>query len=60
MIFIIALKYQILSDSTSLFAEVELSDKISEEMKKEIIGDEKNHVKPMPEFDDAEYEYLLS
>ena len=37
----LAIKYQILTDYTSLFAEVELSDKITEEMKKEIIGSEK-------------------
>ena len=37
----LALKYQILTDYTSLFAEVELSDKITEEMKKETIGSEK-------------------
>ena len=39
----LALKYQILTDYTSLFAEVELSGKISEEMKKEIIEDGKNN-----------------
>ena len=37
----LALKYQLLTDYTSLFAEVELSDKITEEMKKETIGSEK-------------------
>ena len=40
----LALKYQILTDYTSLFAEVELSEKITEEMKKEIIGDEDNNI----------------
>jgi len=40
----LALKYQILTDDTSLFAEVELSDKISEEMKLKIIGDKENNV----------------
>ena len=39
----LALKYQILTDYTSLFAEVELSEKITEEMKKEIIGNEDNN-----------------
>jgi len=37
----IALKYQIFTEYTSLFAELELSEKLTEEMKKEIIGDEK-------------------
>ena len=40
----LALRYQIFTDYTSLFAEVELSEKITEEMKKEIIGDEENNV----------------
>ena len=44
----LALKYQILTDETSLFAEIKLSDKITEEMKKEIIGDEENNVITKP------------
>ena len=40
----LALKYQIFTEGTSLFAEVELSEKISEEMKTKIIGDKKNNV----------------
>ena len=40
----IALKYQIFTENTSLFAELELSEKLTEEMKKEIIGDEKNNI----------------
>ena len=40
----LALKYQILTEYTSLFAEVELSEKISEKMRQEIIGDGKNKV----------------
>ena len=44
----LALKYQIFTDYTSLFAEVELSHKITEEMKKEIIGDEENNVITKP------------
>ena len=40
----LALKYQILTDYTSLFAEVELSEKISEEMKLKIIGDKENNI----------------
>ena len=38
----LSLKYQILTEYTSLFAEVELSDKISDELKTKIIGDKKN------------------
>ena len=40
----LALKYQIFMENTSLFAEVELSEKISEEMKLKIIGDKDNNV----------------
>ena len=40
----LALKYQILTDFTSLFAEVELSEKISEKMKLKIIGDKENNI----------------
>ena len=36
----LSLKYQILTIYTSLFAEIELSEKISEEMKKEIINND--------------------
>jgi len=39
-----SLKYQILNGYTSLFAEIELSDKISEEMKLKIIGDKNKNV----------------
>ena len=39
----LALKYQIFTEKTSLFAEVELSEKINEEMKKEILGDKENN-----------------
>ena len=38
-----ALKYQIFSKYTSLFAEIELSEKINEEMKQKIIGDKENN-----------------
>ena len=38
----LALKYQIFSKYTSLFAEIELSEKINEEMKQKIIGDKEN------------------
>ena len=40
----LSLKYQILTKNTSLFAEVELSEKITEEMKLKIIGDKENNV----------------
>ena len=46
----LALKYQIFTENTSLFAEVELSNKISQEMKKEIIGDEKHNIIDLNEF----------
>ena len=39
-----ALKYQLLSENTALFAEIELSNKITEELKLKILGDEKNNV----------------
>ena len=39
----LALKYQILKKNTSLFAEIELSEKVSKEMKSKIIGDKKNN-----------------
>ena len=35
----LALKYQIQTENTSLFAEVELSEQINDEMKQKIIGD---------------------
>ena len=40
----LSLKYQILSNYTSLYTEFEFSDKVSEEMKVIIIGDEKNNI----------------
>ena len=40
----LALKYQILIDDTSLFAEIELSEKISKEMKSKIIGNKKDNI----------------
>ena len=40
----LSLKYQILNEETSLFAEIELSDKITEKMKLEIIGNKENHI----------------
>ena len=40
----LALKYQIFTKNTSLFAEVEFTEKITEEMKSEILGDKENNV----------------
>jgi len=42
----LALKYQIFMKNTSLFAEVNLSESISEEMKLKIIGDKENNIIP--------------
>ena len=39
-----SLKYQIFMKETSLFAEVEFSEKVTEEMKLKIIGDKQNNV----------------
>ena len=39
-----ALKYKLLSNYTSLFGEVELSDKISENIKLEIIGNKEDNI----------------
>ena len=40
----LSLKYQILNETTSLFAEIEFSDTITEEMKTIIIGNKENNV----------------
>ena len=40
----LVLKYQILTDYTSLFVELEMSEKISKEMKLKIIGDKENNI----------------
>ena len=40
----LSLKYQILTKDTSLFAEIELSEKITEKMKSEIIGHKNNRI----------------
>ena len=39
----LALKYQLFTENTSLFAEIELSEQINEEMKQKIIGDKENN-----------------
>ena len=50
-----SLKYQLLTEKTSLFAEIELSNKITEEMKTKIIGDKNNNIYKedivLPKFD---------
>ena len=52
----LALKYQIFSENTSLFAEVELSEKINDEMKSQIIGNKENNqikkLKPKYDYED--------
>ena len=53
----LALKYQILTDETSLFAEIKLSDKITEEMKKEIIGKNDNNEIPKTYYYDKYEKY---
>jgi hypothetical protein len=54
------LKYQLFIDGTSLFAEIELTDKITEEMKSKIIGNKENNIilkqklpilQPLPSYD---------
>jgi hypothetical protein len=39
----LAIKYQILTEYTSLYAEIELSDNISDELKTKIFGDKNNY-----------------
>ena len=40
----LCLKYQIFSENTSLYAEIELDEKIDKKMKKKIIGDKENKI----------------
>ena len=54
----LALKYQIFSKYTSLFAEIELSEKINEEMKQKIIGDKENNQIKIIKQKDYEGDYL--
>jgi hypothetical protein len=42
----LALKYQIFTKNTSLFAEINLSESITEEMKSKIIGNKENNIIP--------------
>ena len=52
----LSLTYQILTKNTSLFAEVELSEKITEEMKLKIIGDKENNViKKLKKYHDYDF-----
>ena len=54
----LALGYQIFTKNTSLFAEVELSNKITEEMKLRIIGDRENNIiKQVRKYDYKEEDY---
>ena len=55
----LALKYQILSNYTSLYTEFEFSEKVSEEMKLIIIGDDKNNIIRKRKHIDTEDEELL-
>ena len=57
-----ALKYQIFRKNTSLFAEIELSDKVTEKMKKEIMGNKENNqikINQMKSIDDDLYSRSL-
>ena len=53
----LALKYQLLTKYTSLFAEIELSDKISDEMKTKIFG-ENNYYNKNKNIDEIESEIV--
>ena len=62
----LALKYQIFMKNTSLFAEVNLSENITEEMKSKIIGNKENNIIPKYQpknnyiFNDFEEDYIGS
>ena len=45
----LAIKYQLLTEFTSLFAEIELSDKISDELKSKILEPHHNYKKNIPD-----------
>ena len=53
----LALKYQIFMNNTSLFAEVKLSESITEEMKLKILGDKENNIIPKirPKYEERDY-----
>ena len=52
----LALKYQIFIEGTSLFAEIELDDKISEQMKLEILGNQ-NQNQYLESYEQNNYKY---
>ena len=56
----LALKYQIFMNNTSLFAEVKLSESITEEMKLKILGDKENNIIPKirPKYVERHYECM--
>ena len=58
----LALKYQIFMNNTSLFAEVKLSESITEEMKLKILGDKENNIIPkiIPKIDERNIECMKS
>ena len=55
-----ALKYQIFRKNTSLFAEIELSDKVTEKMKEEIIGNKENNQIKISKMDDLHSRNIFS
>ena len=56
----LALKYQIFMNNTSLFAEVKLSESITEEMKLKILGDKENNIIPKirPKYEERDYDCI--
>ena len=54
----LALKYQIFVENTSLFAEVQISEQINEEMKQKIIGDKENNQIKIPQIIKENYNLL--
>ena len=56
----LALKYQIFMNNTSLFAEVKLSESITEEMKLKILGDKENNIIPKirPKYKERDYDCM--
>ena len=56
----LALKYQTFTEYTSLFAEINLSEKISENMKLKIIGDKKNNIVTINREIDSSKNYFLN
>ena len=52
------LKYQIFYENTSLYAEIELDEKINAKMKKQIIGDKENKIIKRQKKEEKKEEYL--